>query len=278
MTGTVHGHVDVTWPTPLPKWWWPWCAWRDAGGIPSERPAGIPKQIPEWSWERYRLHRGTVPPAAKDPYALLGVFERVAFFVNPTAGSPVGGAKEIYEGARSAGVTICSNNVGDGGDWGDWQYRYPVGWNHWTRCDTLTRCRKIGEGDIANIESPEIAAGFCTPEHAVELVGREGAVITEATVPHADWTPVAKAGVTVFIEIDPNVPAVREHGVTGLVEYGRTVVGHPVVVPCLFMVESPWWDGGQASFPAYWRRLRDDWPGPFALYSAENTPDWRVIA
>lgn len=48
-----------------------------------------------------------------DRYANLGEYERVAFFVNPTAGSPVGGAKEIVEAASHAGVTLPCFNVGD---------------------------------------------------------------------------------------------------------------------------------------------------------------------
>jgi hypothetical protein len=64
------------WPVPLPKWWWPWCAWRDGGGIPAERPTGtgIPKQIPAWAWKRYLLHGGTKRPPAPSRFGGVGLF------------------------------------------------------------------------------------------------------------------------------------------------------------------------------------------------------------
>lgn len=47
-------------PYPLPAWFWTWAHWRDLGGIPAERPPGVPAKIPEWAWARYRVHRGTL--------------------------------------------------------------------------------------------------------------------------------------------------------------------------------------------------------------------------
>lgn len=223
---------------------------------------------------------------AVDPYANLGVYERVAFFVNPTAGSPVGGAKEIMAGAKNAGVTLACLNVGDGGNWIGW--RGSVVSSAWTRCDTGPRCALLQEwgpnraySDIANIESPEMNAGFCTPKHAMDLVGPHGAIITEGLAPHSPEWPLV-GSMPVFLEIDPTVPKIRDDlnrvGVKGLVEYARTL-GIAVPIPAFFVVESDWWDGDQRTFPTYWDHLREMWPAPlpFALYPAENIPDWSVI-
>lgn len=212
----------------------------------------------------------------------LGVYRRVAFFVNPTAGSPVGGAREILSGAAAAGCTMMSLNYGDEGNWSRWivPLDAPPSVSIWARCDTARRVAELSSYSayaVANIEAPEIVNGFCTPAHAVDLVGPLGGIITEATVPHADWTKVAVAGMPVWIEIDPNVAAVRDKGIQELVRYGRTIVGHELVLPAFFATASPWWDGNARTFETYWDQLREQWDGPFAIYSAENVPDWSVI-
>lgn len=270
------------WPTPLPAWWWKFAAWCDGGRIPSERPTGLPWKIPSWAYDRYKVHRGqrAATPAA-DPYANLRVYQRVAFFISPSAGSPVGGAREIVRAAIAAGVTCQAWNTGDHAyaDWLGWGGQ-PLPARAWARCDTGPRCATLKAGDIANVESPEIVNGFCTPAHSLELVSRSGAIITEATVPHGDWGSVLRAGVPVFIEIDPNVPKVREVGVQGLVDYGRSIVGAgSAVIPAFFCTRNAWWDGDQRTWATYWDQLREQWPAPrpFALYSAENCADWSVV-
>ena len=270
----------MTLPCPDPKWlWWDsferWCL---AGRLPAERPKVLPKSIPQRAFTCFRaLH----PPKPYNPYAKLGVYERAAFFVNSTAGSPVGGAKEIVAGAKSAGVTTSLFNVGDPNDWSGWKTPgMPCA--DWARCDTGPRCASLGSGDTANIESPEMNAGFCTPAHALELVGPRGAMITEGIAPHANWRPFVNA-MPVWLEIDLNEPSLRavieEKGVRELVDYAHSL-GIAIPIPAFFCTKNPWWNGDQNTFADYWRRVRVSlWPAPlpFALYAAELVPDWSVI-
>lgn len=252
------------------------------GAIPKERPGGVPQHIPVWAWSCLR-ERNPVPPPLKplpvrDPYAKLGVFERVAFFVNSGAASPVGGAHEIVSAAATAGVTCAAYNVGDPNDWRGWTF---IPGRRWSRCDTAPRCQGLNEGAIANIESPEMNSGFCTPARAVELVGPRGGIITEGEAPHADWKPVGD--MPVWLEIDPTVAAIREKltsiGVRGLVDYAHSL-GIQVPLPAFFVVPSDMWDGSQATFATYWDQLREMWPAPlpFGIYNAELVPDWSVIS
>lgn len=259
-------------PNPLPPAYVAWEKWRLAGGVKAERPRGLPQRIPQGWWKCLQERR-------PKPAATLGVYERVAFFINPTAGSPVGGAREILAGAEAAGVTLYSFNSGDSGDWREWFNTTDMRTSWWARCDSEARrdSLAVGKRNIANIESPEINDGSCTPGIATLIVTGSGAIITESEVPHADWRPVAAEHMPIFIEIDPNVPAVRDNGIGKLVEYGRNVTGNQLVVPAFFITQNAWWDGSQATFETYWDLLREQWGGPFALYAAENVPDWKVI-
>lgn len=61
MTQTVH----VKQPHKVPGWWWEWAHWLDRRSLHAiePRPRGIPKEIPTWAYERYKLHRRPHHPA-----------------------------------------------------------------------------------------------------------------------------------------------------------------------------------------------------------------------
>lgn len=271
----------MTLPCPDPKWakWWKdferWCL---AGRLPAERPKSLPKSIP---LRAYTCFRALHPARPADPYRSLGVYARAAFFINSTAGSPVGGAKEILAGAASAGMTARVFNVGDPNNWSKWVAQLvPASVAFWARCDTAPRCAALQQDDVANIESPEISAGFCTPAHARELVGTGGGIITEGLAPHTDWRRVN--AMPVWLEIDINEPRIRqvveEKGVGHLVEYAHSV-GIAIPIPAFFCNANPWWNGSDATFANYWQRIRATWPAPlpFGLYAAELVPNWSVV-
>lgn len=45
----------------MPPVFWIWAAWRDKGGIPANRPKGLPDRIPASWWARYLIHKGLKP-------------------------------------------------------------------------------------------------------------------------------------------------------------------------------------------------------------------------
>lgn len=73
-----------TYPKPLPAWFGRWEDWRLAGGVPKERPRGLPLLIPKWAWACLAERRQPAP--SKPP--TLGVFSRPGWVLdNPGMGS-----------------------------------------------------------------------------------------------------------------------------------------------------------------------------------------------
>jgi len=89
------------------KWWPTWVRWMDAGRIPSQRPASLPKRIPLRAFDCYKqLHHD------------YGVLVRTGAMVD----NPYGGyEREKITAARQAGLPWIALNARDHSDWTIWR-------------------------------------------------------------------------------------------------------------------------------------------------------------
>lgn len=127
--------------TPLPKWWAAFEGWRQHGGLPKERPAAVPRQVPQWAWDCYRERHPAKPKPAyqlpfKPPVAFyrapddltVGITEALDVFKGDIAIDPLNGDwTDIIRVARARGRKVYGwTRVGTRGAYWwlvDWQRR-----------------------------------------------------------------------------------------------------------------------------------------------------------
>lgn len=100
------------WPVPLPKWFFPWAAWRLAGAQ-GARPSA-PYKIPAWAWLRlsYMKARPRIPAnqAPKVPFPFNG---HGMFLLEPR-----GGTEDVARWKNAGGTYLLLNLAyKDGGNW-----------------------------------------------------------------------------------------------------------------------------------------------------------------
>lgn len=76
----------MSWPVPLPAWFWPWLKWYLGKGEylgdprnPARRPANAPAKIPQWAWDRLKAH---VMSSGFSPYPVTD--DVMAFWRRPS--------------------------------------------------------------------------------------------------------------------------------------------------------------------------------------------------
>lgn len=268
--------MSDTAPERLPKWFAPWMAWRLAGGVKSERPAGLPQRIPAWSW-RCLQERRPKPVASANAGCLARPF---ALLRNPRSGSEV----EKTAVAATAGIGTFLFNAFEGDvvhDWSLWRgeaTKRGIRCGEWARCyvgDDIRRLISIGQtrgSAVIGLNVENEAETTCTPPVvASELLNwpREVAIITDLRGYHdasgyhgPDWRTVAvRQGVTVGVgEAFTNENA----GMTPTVLVGRLAEqGFKAARPLfgVYQAKLPW------SADEYLRA----WPaGSFGLYTLDD--------
>lgn len=101
----------MSWPIPLPAWFWPWVRWRRGVGEfapygpanPSMRPKSAPARISAWAWARLKLN---IAGSASSSYS--GLLRTNGLWLR----NPRGGVEDVAE-MRAAGFTWIALNVGD---------------------------------------------------------------------------------------------------------------------------------------------------------------------
>lgn len=94
----------------MPREFWIWAAWRDKGGIPSERPKNIPASIPKSWWARYLIHRGVrvipkpAPSYGPEQYVLFASNDPLAALYAPTKYAVALSADPYYRPVATSAV------------------------------------------------------------------------------------------------------------------------------------------------------------------------------
>lgn len=149
-------------PNPLPAWWAAFEQWRLHGGIPSERPKGLPARIPTWAWDLYRQRHPKPPPSTE-----LGYPTPIVLFRDPGFGTPEGGPAEVAPLMAAAGVRAVAFDVLRPTSWTPFELRLhavqiPI--YSWTRIYSRSTAKLLADSTparwpiIANIEDDDLRA------------------------------------------------------------------------------------------------------------------------
>ena len=112
---TARPNAAVTWPVPVPPWFWKWARWHlhrgefAAGPVRNRetRPADAPDEIPPWAWRRLAAMLGEEPvPAPAKPLSLgsRGGYVLALERALNTAGYPVGPSDGVFDSRTQDGV------------------------------------------------------------------------------------------------------------------------------------------------------------------------------
>jgi peptidoglycan hydrolase-like protein with peptidoglycan-binding domain len=112
---TARADVAVTWPVPVPQWFWKWARWYlhrgefAAGTLRSRetRPADAPEEIPPWAWRRLAAILGEEPsPAPAKPLSLgsRGAYVLALERALNATGHPAGPSDGVFDSRTKDGV------------------------------------------------------------------------------------------------------------------------------------------------------------------------------